>query len=42
MEDVFNYMQKVLPFISKSWAVQKEIIQLFDIKTKITIRIKCA
>ena len=37
-DDPFNFIQKVLPFISESWTVEKEVIQCFDIKTANTNR----
>lgn len=30
--DVFIFMPKVLSFNGKSWAVEKEVIQRFDMK----------
>ena len=33
-DDPFIIRQKVLSFIRKSWAVEKEVIQCFNIKTK--------
>ena len=41
-DDAFNLKHMVLSFISKSWAVEKKVIQCFNIKTTNTNRIKCA
>ena len=37
-DDPLNLKQKVLSFISKSWAVEKEVIQCFDIKKVTDVR----
>ena len=41
-DDAFNLKEKFFSFISKSWPVQKEVIQYFHIKTTNRSRIKCA
>ena len=41
-DDAFNLKHMVLSFISKSWAVEKKVIQCFNIKTTNTNRVKCA
>ena len=40
-DDPFNFKQKVLSFISKSWAVEKEVIHCFHIKTANTNKVRC-
>ena len=41
-DDAFNLKEKSFSFISKSWPVQKEVIQYFRIKTTNRNRMKCA
>ena len=41
-DDAFNLKHMVVSFIGKSWPVEKEVIQCFNIKITNTNRIKCA
>ena len=41
MDNPFNPRQKVWSFINESWAVEKEKIQSFEIKTPNTNRTRC-